>query len=152
LNGTRLELSEAPDSQEGFELRSFGPMGDNGEPEPFLVSRSHGENGAEWHDKIVFLVRMNPDSVQHFRKEEKLDGPDEVLGVPEFVELSELWRRMCERGVPFHRAVLYRVIRYFVNRYPDNICPKYKGILRDPRSQDVMRGRDGFVRFIVDNE
>ena len=152
LNGARLELSETPDSPEGFELRSFGPLGKDGEPEPFLVCRVPGEKGVEWHDKIVFLVRMNSDSVRLFRKEEKPDGPDEVLGVPEFVELGELWRRMYERGVPFHRAILYRVIRYFVNRYPTDICSKYKGILGDPRSQDLLRGRDGLICFTGDNE
>jgi hypothetical protein len=149
LSGVRLELSEVPDSLLGFELRSMGPMGDNGEPEPFLVSRVRGDPGkSEWHEKIVFLVQINPDSVQYFRKKELEDGPDEVLGVPEFVELSELWRRMCERGQPFHRAVLYRVIQHFVDRYPGDICPRYRAIIKDPRSQDAISSRGVPIQFV----
>ena len=150
LSGARLELSETPDSPDGFELRSMGPMGENGEPEPFLVSRVPGDpdKGAEWHDKIVFLVQMNPDSVQYFRKKELEDGPDEVLGVPDFVELSELWRRMYERGQPFHRAVLYRVIQHFVDNYSCCISPRYRAILEDPRSQGVMCSRGEPIQFV----
>jgi hypothetical protein len=151
LNGVRLELSETPDSPEGFELRSLGGrLSDGGEPEPFLVSRTAGENGMEWHDKIVFLVLMNPDSVRRFRRVEKPDGPDEMLGVPEFVELSELWRRMYERGQPFHRAVLFQVMKYFVKKYPAEISGAYKRILSDPRCNDSMRSRGVPIRFNPD--
>jgi hypothetical protein len=151
LNGARLELSETPDSMDGFELRSMGPNGDNDEPKPFLVSRVRGDPGkSDWHDKIVFLVcAADPDCAQHFRKKELEDGPDELLGVPEFVELSELWRRMGERGQPFHRAILYRVIQHFVGTFPKEISPKYKEIINDPRSQDKMRSQHGVpIRFI----
>ncbi len=149
LNGARLELSETPENLSGFEFRSMGPKGDNGEPEPFLISRVRGDPGkAEWHEKIVFLVQMNPDGVQHLRKKDLEDGPDELLGVPEFVELSELWRRMYERGQPFHRAVLYRVIQHFAGLFPNDISPKYLEIIKDPRSQDVMCSHGIPIQFI----
>ena len=83
--------------------------------------------------------------------EEMLDAPDEILGVPEFVELSELWRRMYERGQPFHRAVLFNVMRYFVKKYPAEISGAYKRILSDPRCHNSMRSRGLPIRFNPDD-
>jgi len=147
LSCVRLELMEK-DSSVPIDLRSMGPTGGGGEPEPFLASTVPGDPGkADWHDKVVYLVQIKPENIQHFRKEEKLDAPDEILGVPEFVELSELWRRMYERGQPFHRAVLFQVMKYFVEKYPVGISGAYKRILNDPRCHDVMRSRGVPVRF-----
>jgi hypothetical protein len=148
LSCVRLELLKVGGPPVPIDLRSMGPIGGGGEPEPFLASTVPGDPGkADWHDKVVYLVKIKPENIQHFRKEEKLDAPDEILGVPEFVELGELWRRMYERGQPFHRAILFHVMKYFVKTYPAGISGAYKRILSDPRCNDSMRSHGVPIRF-----
>jgi len=54
-NGMVRELSETPDTPEGFSFSAIGPCNEDGEPKPFLVSRVPGDRdkGSVWHDKCV---------------------------------------------------------------------------------------------------
>ena len=146
--GVKNELFKDQENPERFEFKSLDCMGPNGEPEPFLVCRvpSDPGKGCKWHDKCVFLISLEPSAVANLRTEEKWDGPTELLGVPEFVEASELWRRMLERGQPFHRAVLYKVIERFALRN-QRAYERYRSILEDPRSKEAMVSRGAPIRF-----
>jgi len=147
-NGMYRELSKTPDNTEGFDFKSLDAFGDKGEPEPFLVCRVPGDpgKGSEWHDKCVFLISLNQESVCKLRTEEKWDGPDELLGVPEFVEAGELWKRMLERGQPFHRAVLYKTIERFAST-SQKAYDNYRSILEDPRSLEAMTSKGKMIKF-----
>lgn len=146
-NGMYRELSKTPDSPVGFDFRSLGPTSVNGEPKAFSVCRVPGDPGKEarWHDKYVFVLELDPVSEKNLRKEPKQDGPDETIGPPEFVEIGDLWRRMLERGQPFHRAVLFRYIERMA-RNP-KVMARYAWILEDPHSQDVIKSRGAHFQF-----
>ena len=147
-NGIYRELSQTPDNTEGFDFKSLDVVGDKGEPEPFLVCRVPGDpgKGSEWHDKCVFLISLSPASICMLRTEEKWDGPDELLGVPEFVEASELWKRMLERGQPFHRAVLYKTIERF-RSISQSSYDTYRSIIEDPLREKAMTSKGTMIKF-----
>ncbi len=144
-NGVYREASAMPDDPNSLEFRALDVQ--DGEPLPFLVSCVLGDpmKGVEWHDKCVFLIILNPSCLSNLRKAEKMDGPLERLGAPEFVEAGELWRRMLERGQPFHRAVLFRVISRLA-RNPA-IFARYRSILENPLSQEAMKTRGELIHF-----
>jgi hypothetical protein len=141
-NGVVRELCETPDNPEGFDIQALGPRDAAGEPLPSLVSRVPGDadKEAEWHDKCVFVMKLSPESLSRLRKQPKWEKGDELLGVPEFVEAGELWQRMLERGQPFHRAVLFRVLKHLARQF-EPVQRRYGEILRNPHSQQAMMGR-----------
>lgn len=146
-NGMVRELSSTPDSPEGFVFHSLGPSV-NSEAQPFLVCRVPGDpgKGAKWHDKCVFLIELHEDSVGHLRKIVKPDGPDELLDPPEFIEAGELWKRMMERGQPFHRAVLFKTIEHYAS--DPKVYRRYGSILEDRRNQEAITSRGKKFEFI----
>ncbi len=147
-NGAVRELSQTPDDPGGFTFRALGVTVE-GEPEPFLVSRVPGDpgKGSEWHDKCVYILRLDDSSVANMRVAERWDSNDELLGIPEFVEAGELWRRMLERGQPFHRAVLLEVIRKLAHFSADTF-ELYRLILEDPRTLEAVCSRGQQIRFL----
>jgi len=150
-NGMHQELSMTPDNPEKFEFTSPDIVSGQLEPNPFLVSRCAGdsEKGTEWHDKYVFVFRLLGKSRENLRTVEKQDGPDEIIGPPVFMEASVLWQKMSERGHPFHRAVLYRLIKRFACNNAA-VRERYGFILDEPYSQELMKNREGPIRFDSD--
>lgn len=143
------ELCDTPKKPEGFNFRSLGPRDVDGEPMPFLVCRVPGDphKGAEWHDKCAYILKIEPTSVERLRKTEMWDGEDELLEPPEFIEASVLWEQMHKEGQPFHRAVMYQVIKYLAGMYP-LVRQRYDGILSDPNAWRLMMSRGRPIEFI----
>ena len=146
-NGAHRELSSTPDSPNGFKFSSPDILPGGSEPVPFITCRVLGDpgKGGEFHDKHVFLIHLGVGAEQYLRTTQKWDGPLELLDPPVFVEAGELWRRMLERGQPFHRAVLFKTIERFA-RDPA-VYERYHGILDDKASQDAMKSRGAMVEF-----
>jgi hypothetical protein len=147
-NGVIRELSETPDSPEGFNFKALTDIGRNNEPKPFLLLVVPGDKkkGGGWHHKCVFLLMLDPASNANLRKEPVMDGDDELLDPPKFFELGDLWKKMEARGLPFHRAVLFETIQRFA-KHDRKYYDEYKGILEDPRSQQLISSRAGPIQF-----
>jgi hypothetical protein len=147
-SGIFSELSARPEDPTSIEFRAADPRNGQAEPEPFLVHRSAGDpsKGAEWHDKYVYIVLIRPESDVNFRQDIKPEGPNERIGPPEYMEAGELWKLMAERGQAFHRAVLFRTIKRFAAT-SSAARERYSFILDNPLSQNLMRNRDGLIRF-----
>lgn len=143
------ELCDTPDNPEGFNFRSLGPRGEDGEPMPFLVCRVPGDpqKDADWHDKCAYILEIAHTSVERLRKVERWDGEDELLDPPEFVEASVLWQRMLEQGQPFHRAVLYQVLYFLAQKRP-LVRQRYDSILSDRNARRSMMSHGRPIEFI----
>lgn len=146
-NGMFRELSSTPDSANGLVFHGLDILEGVKEPVPFITYRTPGDpyKGGGWHDKHVFLINLSEESDRFLRSISKWDGPQEMLSPPVFVEAAELWRRMLERGQPFHRAVLYKVIERFA-RDPA-VYERYRGILNSAASLEAMKTRGDVIEF-----
>lgn len=142
INGVWHELLATP-NLEGFNIMGHPDDCVEGEqPKPLITVRVKGDasKGGGWHDKHVFRIIITEGGESRFRKVDKMDGDDEQLGPPEYVEARELLKRMEERGVEFHIVTLLQVLSSLASDRA--VYLEYRDIIEDPKYRTYL-GSEG---------